>query len=60
MYLLALLMSALPCAIAVTSGVVTEISSFAVPKSPSGMFYYPTEDILYILCGTNTNGENYL
>ena len=36
------------------------ITSFAVPKSPSGMFYNPADDLLWVLCGTNTNGEHYL
>ena len=39
---------------------VTEVSSFEIPESPSGMFYSEDEDFLYILCGTLTNGDQYL
>lgn len=39
---------------------VTSESSFEIPESPSGMFYSEDEDLLYILCGTQTNGDQYL
>ena len=53
------LLCALP-ALAVPAGTATAITSFAVPKSPSGMFYNPADDLLWVLCGTNTNSEHYL
>eukprot|EP00416_Gambierdiscus_australes_P017874 CAMPEP_0171064830 /NCGR_PEP_ID=MMETSP0766_2-20121228/6512_1 /TAXON_ID=439317 /ORGANISM="Gambierdiscus australes, Strain CAWD 149" /LENGTH=806 /DNA_ID=CAMNT_0011520897 /DNA_START=45 /DNA_END=2465 /DNA_ORIENTATION=- len=43
-----------------TKGTVTEVSSFTVPKSPSGMFFFTEQSLLYILCGTQTNGDHYL
>ena len=43
-----------------TPAVVTEITSFAVPRSPSGMFFDEPSNLLYVLCGTNTNGDHYL
>lgn len=43
-----------------TAGTFTQKSSFTIPKSPSGMFYDATSDLLYILCGTNTNGDHYI
>lgn len=36
------------------------MNSFEIPESPSGMFYYKDEDLLYIMCGTLTNGDQYL
>ena len=39
---------------------VTEVNSFEIPESPSGMFYSEDEDLLYILCGTLTNGDQYI
>ena len=50
----------LPGASAVEAGTAIAISSFHVPKSPSGMFYNPADELLWILCGTNTNGDHYL
>jgi len=47
-------------AIAVDTYAPTEVRSFSVPKSPSGMFFYEAQNLLYILCGTNTNGDHYL
>jgi hypothetical protein len=43
-----------------TAGTFTQKSSFTIPKSPSGMFFDATSDLLYILCGTNTNGDHYI
>ena len=43
-----------------TPGSVTLVTSFSVPKSPSGMFYQASSDVLWILCGTETNGDHYL
>ena len=43
-----------------TSGSVTLVTSFSVPKSPSGMFYQASSDVLWVLCGTETNGNHYL
>lgn len=43
-----------------TRGTVTEVTSFSVSKSPSGLFHYAAQDLLYILCGTQTNGDHYL
>lgn len=40
--------------------VVNEIDSWSVPKAPSGMFFYPEQGLLYVLCGTQTNGDHYL
>ncbi len=59
MNLLSLLLWVLGCH-AVSVGTYTLVSSFKVPQSPSGMYYYAPEEVLYVLCGTNTNGENYL
>jgi hypothetical protein len=42
------------------AGTVTEVTSFSVPKAPSGMFYYASQDLLYVLCGTATNADHYL
>ena len=36
------------------------MNSFEIPESPSGMFYSEDEDLLYILCGTLTNGDQYI
>ena len=36
------------------------VTSFSIPKSPSGMFYHDTDGVLWILCGTETNGNHYL
>ena len=55
-----LLLVCAPYCLAVKAGTATAITSFAVPKSPSGMFYNPADDLLWVLCGTNTNGEHYL
>jgi len=41
-------------------GTFTQVSSFSLPKAPSGLFYYPAQDLLYILCGTSTNSDHYL
>jgi len=41
-------------------GTATQVSSFSIPKPPSGMFYYAGQDLLYVLCGTNTNADHYL
>ncbi len=49
-----------PASLGAPAGSTTMISSFAVPKSPSGMFYYEQDSILWVLCGTNTNGDHYL
>ena len=43
-----------------TSVAATEISNFVIGKSPSGLFYFTAQQLLYILCGTNTNGDHYL
>ncbi|CAK0911750.1 unnamed protein product, partial [Prorocentrum cordatum] len=43
-----------------TAGSASLISEFAVPNAPSGLFYYPDQDLLYVLCGTSTNGDHYL
>lgn len=59
-HLVLLLLCALPGSLAATAGIATAITSFAVPKSPSGMFYNEQDDILWVLCGTNTNGDHYL
>lgn len=48
------------CADAATAGTLTEVTSFSLPKSPSGMFFYASQDLLYVLCGTQTNGDHYL
>jgi len=48
------------CQAAPTRGVVTEKTSFTLAKAPSGMFYDSPSDILYVLCGTQTNGDHYL
>ncbi|CAB9523412.1 tyrosinase [Seminavis robusta] len=42
------------------AGSVTEISSFGIPASPSGMFFDDESGLLYILCGTRTNGDHSL
>lgn len=48
--------SALP-----TPSVVNEIASFTVPRSPSGLFFdEAASQLLYVLCGTQTNGDHYL
>ena len=47
-------------AFAITVGTATQILSFSVPKSPSGMHYFAKQDLLWIICGTNTNGDHYL
>ena len=47
-------------ALAITVGTASRIASFAVPKSPSGMHYQASDDLLWIICGTNTNGDHYL
>ena len=39
---------------------VTEVNSFEIPESPSGMFCSEDEDLLYIMCGILTNGDQYL
>mmetsp|Transcript_29867 Transcript_29867/g.70403 ORF Transcript_29867/g.70403 Transcript_29867/m.70403 type:complete len:364 (+) Transcript_29867:293-1384(+) len=41
-------------------GTVTEVSSFSVSEAPSGMFHYEAQDLLYVLCGTQTNGAHTL
>jgi len=44
-----------------TKSSFNEIMSFAIPRSPSGMFF--DEDgssLLYVLCGTQTNEDHYL
>lgn len=41
-------------------GTVENVMSFSVPKSPSGLFYHADADLLYVLCGTNTNGDHYM
>jgi NAD(P)H-flavin reductase len=45
---------------AATAGTVTSISSFQVDQSPSGMFYNPAHKLIYVLCGTQTNGDHRL
>jgi len=40
--------------------VVVEVAKFAIPKSPSGMFYDGATALLHILCGTKTNDDHYL
>ena len=44
----------------IEEGSYTSTSSFTIPSDPSGMHWNPTEEILYILSGTQTNGEHYL
>jgi len=41
-------------------GSVSEVFKVQLAKSPSGMFYYPLQGLLYVLCGTSTNGDHYL
>lgn len=50
----------LGAAAAPTAGTFTQKSSFSIPKSPSGMFFDATSGLLYILCGTATNGDHYI
>eukprot|EP00961_Rhodomonas_salina_P107081 1441778-Rhodomonas_salina.3 len=52
--------AAAAAAAAPTQGTFTEVSSFSIEKSPSGMFFHEDQGLLYILCGTQTNGEHYL
>jgi hypothetical protein len=47
-------------ALGATPGSVALVTSFTIPKSPSGMFYHDVHDLLWILCGTETNGNHYL
>ena len=44
-----------------TQSSFTEISSFTIPRPPSGMFFDEEgSSLLYVLCGTQTNGDHYL
>lgn len=44
-----------------TPSVVNEISFFSVARSPSGIFFdEDASNLLYVLCGTQTNGDHYL
>ncbi|KAL3931474.1 MAG: hypothetical protein SGBAC_011291, partial [Bacillariaceae sp.] len=44
-----------------TLGTVTQIQSFSVPRSPSGLFFdEQVSGLLYVLCGTSTNGDHYI
>jgi hypothetical protein len=43
-----------------TAGTFTEVTSFSIPKSPSGLFFHEADGMLYILCGTSTNGDHYI
>ena len=44
----------------VHGGALEQVNSFGIPRSPSGMFYDDETDLLYVLCGTQTNGDHYL
>jgi len=39
---------------------LTLINTFSTNYSPSGMFYYPEQSLLYVFAGTTTNGDQYL
>jgi len=43
-----------------SSSSAAEVFRVQLPKSPSGMFYYPLQGLLYVLCGTSTNADHYL
>jgi len=43
-----------------TQGVATEVSKFTLEKSPSGLFFNEQQNLLYVLCGTQTNRDHYL
>lgn len=45
---------------AAVKGTVEEVRSFSLAKSPSGMFHDAGSGLLYVLCGTETNGDHYL
>jgi hypothetical protein len=47
-------------AYAAATGTVRLVSSFHVGQSPSGMHFHPDHNLLYILCGTSTNGDHTL
>lgn len=42
------------------AGTVTSVGSFKMRKAPSGLFYHAEHNLLYIICGTKTNGPQYL
>ena len=44
----------------VPSGSIREAGSFAVDRSPSGMFYDDASSLVYVLCRTTTNGDHHL
>ena len=65
----AALTTSLSCLTAVdalpTLGSVTSIDTFTLPRAPSGMYYDNVDSsggtgLLYVLCGTQTNGDHYL
>ena len=45
---------------AAAPGSAVEVFNVKLGKSPSGMYYYPAQGLLYVLCGTATNSDHYL
>jgi len=43
-----------------TACTATKISEFPTLYAPSGLFYYAAQNALYVMCGTMTNGDQYL